>query len=248
MKNNWPLVAVGIAAFVIFALVTLPARVVIPRVQPEGLTLAGLDGSIWNGSAEAMQVGGVHIGSLTWKLNPLSLLTMQVAADIKLKRTDGFAQGGVRLGKDRVQLNDFSASLPFSVLPAQVVPRGWTGTINARLSELTLVDQWPVSANGTIDLVNLSRVTDRPVNMGSYRATFPQETNDVGTLVGSIEDVEGVVQIAGKIALKAADRSYVVDGLVSAKPDAPSDVTRTLEFLGPPDAQGRRQVSLAGTM
>jgi general secretion pathway protein N len=248
MKKTWPLVAVGVVAFVVFALVTLPARVVIPRVQPDGVTLAGLHGSIWNGSAEALQIGGVHVGSLTWSLNPLSLFAMQLAADIKLKRTDGFAQGGVRVSSNRVRLNDFSASLPFSVLPPQVVPRGWSGSVNARLTELTLENQWPISANGTVDLVNLTRSAERPVNMGTYRLSFPQEGSEPGTLVGSIADVEGVVQIAGKIELKAADRSYVIDGLVAAKPDAPADVSRTLEFLGPPNAQGQRQFSLSGTM
>lgn len=248
MKKTWPLVAMGLVAFLALALITLPANVIIPRVQPASVTLGGLDGSIWNGSAEVLQIGGVHVGSVSWQLKPLSLFTMQIAADFKLKRTDGFAQGGVSVSTGRVELNDFSASLPIGVLPPQLAPGGWTGSVNARLAELTLVDQWPISANGTVDLVNLTGPARRPANLGSFQLKFPLESGDANLLAGSINDIEGPIQIAGKIELKAADRSYLIDGLVAAKPDAPADFARTLEFLGPPDARGRRQFSLSGTM
>src|SRR5690606_16450186 len=107
-------------AFLVFALVTLPANVVIPRVQPEGITLAGLDGSVWNGSAQVLQIGGMHAGSVNWRLKPWALFTGRAAADIQLKRTDGFAQGEVRIGTNRIELEEFSASLPLSLLPQQL--------------------------------------------------------------------------------------------------------------------------------
>jgi general secretion pathway protein N len=238
----------GVLAYVVLALVTLPASVVIPRVQPSGVVLAGLDGSVWNGSAEALQVAGIHVGSLEWNLHVLKLFALRVAADIKLKRTDGFAQGGVSVGKRRVDLDDFSASLPLNLLPPQFAPGGWTGTANARLARLTVVDGWPVSADGTIDIVNLTGPARRPANLGSFQVKFPVQSNEANTLVGSVSDVDGPLKIAGKIQLKSTDRSYLLEGLVATKPDAPAEFARTLEFLGPPDAQGRRQFSLSGTM
>jgi len=238
----------GVLAYVVFALVTLPASVVIPRVQPQGVTLAGLDGSVWNGSAEVLQVGGIHAGSIEWDLHVLQLFGLRAAADIKLKRTDGFAQGGVSVGKQRVELDNFSASLPLNLLPPQFAPGGWTGSVNARLADLTLADGWPVSADGTIDIVNLTGPARRPANLGSFQVKFPVQSNEANTLVGSVNDVEGPLRIAGKIQLKSTDRSYLLEGLVATKPDAPAELARTLEFLGPPDTEGRRPFSLSGTM
>lgn len=248
MKRVWPFVALGVLSYLVFAIVTLPANVVIPRVQPPGVVLAGLDGSIWNGSAQAVQVGGAHIGSVAWKVHVLPLFALQGAADINLKRTDGFAQGAVSVSRQRVRLTDLSASFPLSALPPQLAPGGWAGTMNARLAELTLVAGWPVSATGTIDLVDFTGPANRPSNLGTFQVKLPVETNEPNTLVGSINDVEGPLQIAGKVHLKSTDRSYVVEGLIAAKPDAPAEYARGLEYLGPPDAQGRRPFSVAGTL
>jgi hypothetical protein len=53
--------------------------------------------------------------------------------------------------------------------------------------------------------------------------------------------------VNGTIDLKK-DRSYLVSGLIATRPDAPGDMARTLEILGEPDAQGRRQFSIEGSM
>ena len=120
--------------------------------------------------------------------------------------------------------------------------------MNARLSELTLVDGWPVSAAGTIELIDFTGPANRPANLGTFLIKLPVATNEANTLAGSINDVEGPLQIDGQVRLKSTDRSYVVDGLIAAKPDAPAEYSRGLEYLGQPDAQGRRQFSVAGTM
>lgn len=248
MKRVWPFVALGALTFLALAIVTLPAAVVIPRVQPPNVTLAGLDGTVWKGSAQVLQVNGIHLGRIQWDLHVLPLFALRAAADVRLDRTDGFAQGGVSVGNQTVQLSDFSASLPLSLLPPQVAPGGWAGSVNARLAELTLSNGWPTSADGTVNLVDLTGPARKPTNIGSFQLKFPIETTEANTLVGSINDVEGPIQVAGKIELKSTDRSYLVEGLVATKPDAPAEFARTLEYLGPPDAQGRREFSLSGTM
>lgn len=247
MKRLWPLVALAVVAYLVFAIVTLPAYVVLDRLRP-AVDAAGVDGTAWNGSAEIVRVGGANVGALTWKLHALPLLSLRIQADVKITRSDGFAQGVVSARGDRVALADFAASLPISALPPQAAPGGWTGMINARLAELTLANGWPTSANGTIDVTDLTGPARQPKNIGSYQVKFPAPTSTADALTGTLNDLGGPIQIAGTIQLKAADRSYVIDGQVATKPDAPPEVARALEFLGPPDAQGRRPISLAGTM
>jgi len=248
MKRLWILVALGILSYLVFALVTLPASVVISRLEPYGVRAAGVSGTAWNGSAQVFQVAGINVGQLSWDLHVVPLFTLKAVADVDVRRVDGFARGVVSAGKTRLELTDFSASLPVAALPPQVAPGGWTGVVNARFASLVVENDWPTSADGMIDLADLTGPARRPVNIGSYQVRFPEKGTTTDTLVGAINDTGGPIQINGTIQLKAADRSYLLDGLVATKPNAPADFARTLEFLGPPDAQGRRQFSLSGTM
>jgi general secretion pathway protein N len=248
MKRIGLLIALGVLAYVVFALVTLPASVVVQRLEPYGVRAGGVTGTAWNGSAQVVQIGQINVGSVKWDLHVLPLFTLRGAADIDVRRVDGFAKATVAVRKDRVDFTDLTASLPIAALPPSVAPGGWTGTINARLASLTLENNWPTNANGTLDVAELTGPANRPANIGSYQLKFPAQGSAPGVLKGSINDTAGPIQIAGTVELKAADRSYLLDGLVATKPDAPRDFARTLEYLGPPDAQGRRQFSLSGTM
>jgi hypothetical protein len=44
------------------------------------------------------------------------------------------------------------------------------------------------------------------------------------------------------------NQSYLVSGLIATRPGAPSDMTRTLEILGEPDTEGRRQFAIEGSL
>jgi general secretion pathway protein N len=246
MKRLWPLLALGIAAFVIFALVTFPASVVLSRLDSAGIAASGVSGSIWNGRAQVLQLGGAHIGSAEWRLQFLPLLTAHAQADVKVTRVDGFANTQLSVGPSgNLKLTGLTASLPLSALPPNVIPGSWSGTLNGKFAELTLNDGWPTHVDGSLDVVD---VTGRPGNMGSYRIIFDPAASTADTLKGALSDAGGgPLQISGTVQLKT-DRSYAVDALVATRPDAPRSLASSLEYLGPPDAEGRRQFSMAGTM
>ena len=247
MKRVWPLVALAVVAYLVFAIVTLPANVILDRLRP-GVDAAGVEGTAWNGSAQIIRVGGMNLGALTWKVHVLPLFALRAQADVKITRADGFAQGVVSASGRRVRLANFAATLPLAALPPQAIPGGWTGSLNARFAEFTLVEGWPTSATGNVDIADLTGPARRPAHLGSYSVKFPAPSSAPDTLTGSLNDTGGPIQIVGTIQLKAADRSYLVEGQVATKPDAPPDLSRTLEYLGPPDAQGRRPFSLSGTL
>ena len=247
MKKLWPLLALGIGAFLVLAFVTLPASAVLSFFQPPGVTLAGVSGTLWNGRAQAVRSGTLHLGSVEWHLDILSLFTGKLGANVKVTRTDGFAQGHVAAGPGRITLRGFNASVPVNALPANVVRGGWTGTLNLKLTELALDNSWPVAANGTIEVTDLVGPANRPAAMGSYKVVFPEGAAGGDTLTGQLSDNGGPFAVNGTVELKK-NRSYLVTGLVATRPGAPGDVVRALEILGEPDDQGRRQFSIEGTM
>lgn len=248
MKRLWPLIALGVGAFVIFALVTLPASIVLSRLGSAGVTASGVSGSIWNGKAQVLQVRGVNIGSVEWDLHVLPLFTLHLDADVKVSRTDGFASAGLSVGPGgKVTLNGLTASLPLSAINNPQV-NGWGGQLNAKFARLTLENGWPTHVEGTLDAVDVTGPPRRPANVGSYRVAFDPAASTAELLQGAITDAgNGPLQINGTVRLKT-DRTYEVDALVAARPSAPQSLARGLEFLGPPDPQGRRQFSMAGAL
>src|SRR5215207_2427736 len=98
MKRLWPLIALGVGAFVALALVTFPASVVLSRLDAAGITASGVSGSIWNGQAQVLQIRGTNVGSVEWDLHLLPLFTLHLNADVKVSRVDGFAATALSVG------------------------------------------------------------------------------------------------------------------------------------------------------
>jgi general secretion pathway protein N len=249
MKKLWPLVALGIGAFLLLALVTLPANVVLSLVHPSGVTLSGVSGTLWKGRAQAVRSGALHVGSVEWDLDFLRLFTGRIGADIKVTRSDGFANASISSGPGAaVTLRGLNASLPMSALPPNIAPGGWTGTLTLKLGQLTLDNSWPVAANGTVEVTDLVGPANRPAALGGYKILFPAEGAAApDTLTGALSDTGGPLAVNGTVQLKK-DRSYLVNGMIATRPGAPGDMTRTLEILGAPDAQGRREFTLEGSL
>lgn len=242
------LVALGVGAFFLLLIVTLPAQVVMGQLAKVGVEAIGASGSVWKGQAAMVRVRNVPLGQIDWDLHVLKLLTGKASASVAVKQGDAFAQGDVSAGLGgRITLNDVSASWPLASLAAAGLPAGWKGTANAQLSELVVEDGLPVALTGTIDLVNLVGPANRPASLGSYRATFPAATGNTGDgIAADLQDVDGPIAVTATLRVQR-DRSYLIEGQIATRPDAPSQVVSALQYLGEADASGRRPFSLSGT-
>lgn len=246
MKRAWILTFLGVLAFLIFLVATLPARVLLDRIP--NLAATGVSGTLWSGSASSISVQGQPIGALDWTLQPLPLFLGRADLAAELKRADGtaVARCAARLS-GRVSCNHVIANLPIEALPLSALPRGWTGRVDANFSELVVEDNWPVAARGTL-LANDVTQPNGTV-FGSYRVDFPAATSEPAperTLVGAIQDSGGPLEIAG-LARFQPDRTYEINAKVAARPEASQSIARALEYLGPADPSGRRDFSMSGT-
>lgn len=243
------LLALGAVAFLLLLALTFPARIVTSQLERYGIVASGVSGSVWQGHAASLRAGGIPFGELDWDLHVLKLLTGRASASIALKQNTAFAQGEVSVAAGgRVTLSGFTASWPVAELSGAGLPGGWSGTANVQLDELALDDGVPAAITGTIDLLELVGPANRPARMGSYRATFPapDSSPEAGRIVGALQDLDGPIEVAARVLL-GPGRSYEVDGQIATRPGAPADVVNALQYLGEPDAAGRRPFSLAGT-
>jgi general secretion pathway protein N len=250
MKKLWPMLALGLGTYVLFALVTLPAHLITDRLAARGVDMFGVGGTVWSGNAQAVQVAGSSIGSLSWGLKPLALFTGRAGADVTVTRTDGSLKCQIfyEMLSGRISVDKLTASLPISALPATVTQGGWQGTLQASFSELVFDKGFPASAKGSVQALNLVGPSNNPSNIGSFKVSFPAARPVAGALTGDLSTVDGPLRVMATLELKAATRSYFISGVIATDANAPAEIARTLQILGVPDAQGNRPFSLEGTL
>lgn len=239
------LVAAGLAALLLGLLVTMPARVAYHWFAPDELALAGIAGSAWNGSAAAADAAGLYVADLRWDFHPTALLTGKAAWLLSARPPGGSLQTEVSVGATgNVVLRDVDATLPLSLLDGIAPLAGVDGNVDARLGRVDFHDGLPTTAEGTIHISNLvlRALSRRPV--GDYRAILSTED---GEIIADVEDTAGMLDLAGT-ALLRQDRSFILTGGVAATGDASPAIGEQLQFLGSPDADGRRPFRFEGSL
>jgi hypothetical protein len=242
-------VVIGIVFYLLFLLVTLPARVLMDQLAKHGIRVNASSGSVWHGRVTAVQAGVLNLGNVEWRVRILPLLTGKLAADVNLQQDTGFAQGRVSIGlSGKLQLTELSASLPLqSIVGNGGLPGGWIGTTHAKFDELILADNWPVAARGTLDVIDLTGPAQQPNNIGAYRLSFPAKGGDATMVTGDLQDLDGAaISVTGQLKLTAG-RNYLLETQVAARANAPANIASGMQYLGAADAQGRRPFSLSGS-
>lgn len=254
MKSLWKLLCLGLVTYLVFLIATLPASFVFDRLSKRGVQTVAVNGTLWKGQAMGLHVGVLNLGRLQWKLKIWPLFAGRLNADLKLERADGFAetQASAGLSGRRIAFKNLRASLPIdAILGSSGLPGGWKGKAQAKLDELVLENAWPVAAHGTLDMVDLTGPARQPANIGNYRVTFPASASDqtagLPGLTGSLQDLQAPISVAGTVTLSPG-RNYLLDLKVAARDNAPPAVKNGIQYLGAPDAAGRRPFSISGTL
>ena len=252
-KRPWWLIAVGLGAALLIAVATLPATILSGPLSRAGLEAAALSGSVWNGHARALSWRSSPLGDLRWSFAPGELLRGRLSGDLELTRPDGTlaTRAGVTAGGE-LHLADTRASLPVEALAALPIglPRNWRGRLEARFSEIVVADGWPAVLRGTLEMDGLVAPPPRNTSIGSYHVEMPDPAATAGVpgeLHARVTDKEGPFSFEGRFTL-LPDRSYLLEGLLAPRGSTPPELARSLELLGPPDADGRRQVGVSGTL
>jgi hypothetical protein len=252
-RKHWRLVALGLAAALLFAVGTLPASLFAGRLQRFEVTAVAYSGSVWSGAASGLAWRGSALGDLRWSIAPLDLLRGRLGANLRLTRPDGSIESRLAATfSDNLDLKDVRIDLPVEALSALPVglPKGWRGRLQAELPELSLAKGWPTRVHGTIDMDGLIAPPPRNASIGSYHAILPDPQAAAGAAPGisaRVVDKQGPFSVDARLTL-SADRSFLLEGTLAPRGDTPPALLRSLQLLGPPDAAGRRPFSVSGTL
>jgi hypothetical protein len=252
MSSKYSLLALGIGVYLAFALVTFPASIAHRWFSPEGVALAAVDGTIWRGQAAQGGVDGLAFSNLRWRLRPLPLVLGRLDLTAQADLATGFARADVLVTGNRVDLTELSASTDLQTFRELLTLGDVRGQISLRLDHLELVDGWPVSASGQARIADLAVPPLLPISgvtripLGNYSLQFAPQ-NEPG-IFAFINDEGGPLEVSGSLRL-STDRSYLIDTMIKERADAIPVLVQGIEALAePPDAEGRRQLELRGSL
>lgn len=239
------LLGAGLLSFLVFLLISFPARVAYRWFAPSSVQISGLEGSIWEGTAREMSAYGIYLGSPVWRMKLLYAARGQLAYAIEGSAGPGFISTGVAVSLGgTVTMTDLTASLPLRFLEKTVSLPGLAGNAIVQFERLQLVGGLPVAADGFVEVIDLVIPAVHQSSIGGYRAEFSTQQDEV---VASIEDTDGVVDLAGILRI-AADRNYRFLGRLGAKPETPDSIRQQMRLLGSVDARGQYELRLEGRL
>ncbi|UTV27626.1 type II secretion system protein N [Photobacterium atrarenae] len=243
-------------SFVVVLVASLIAHVPISWVwqqmpQVRGLTLSGLDGTPWQGSAAQIVWQGQNFGRVQWQMDIAALLSAQAAFDVR------FGQGSDLnlIGRGRV---GYRAEGPFAEnllvsLPAQQamayarvpVPISLAGNLELTVRDYQYQAPFCDTLNGTLAWTSGGITTPMgALNPGSALADLSCAQ---GKVVASANQSSPDVSSQWQAELTPS-RQYVLNGWFKPGAAFPAQLGQQLKWLGNPDPKGRYQLNYRGRL
>ncbi len=244
--SHWRrLLVIGVLTLIVGLIVKFPARVAYHWFAPPEIAVAGIEGTVWRGTAQSADIGGFYVGDVEWRFRPFGLFTGRLSYSVSARPQFGTLVTDVALspgGAITLTAMESNVSLqPFDVL---IGVRGMRGTAAVQFDRLKIADGFIAEAEGSVDIRGLvvPQVSREPI--GAYRVEL--STQETG-IVASIVDTDGLVDVAGTLTLTAG-RSYSLLAVLAAKPETPQQLRQQIEFLPRADAPGRHELRLEGQL
>jgi len=245
MQARSRLILLGAFTLAVGLIVFFPARVAYHWFAPPSVKISGIQGSVWNGSAREGSARGVYFRDLRWQVRPLQFLSGKFGVAIKANPVPGFLEGNVAIGfGGTLIVTDLVGSLSLESLRQAIGVPGLSGNLSVRLEHLRLENGLPVIAVGNMQVADLVAPIVHRASIGGYKVDFLAQ--EVG-IVASIEDTDGVVDLAGSLRL-SDDRHYVFTALLAAKANTPEEIRQQLHFLGSANEHGQYELRLEGQL
>jgi general secretion pathway protein N len=252
VNNRWSWLALGVGAYLAFALSTFPAATAVRWFVPPPVALTGVQGTVWSGSAASGTINELPVQDVRWHLRAWTLLTGRVGANVEARLADGFLNTGLTASTSRVQFNDFRGGTSLATLALLLPVRGMRGQASVALSSLEIENGWPARILGELKLAALEMVpfgssgTSNLVPLGDYTVTFGDAA--VRNIAARFVDNGGPLEVAGTLVVSPA-REYTFDALIKPRAGAPQQLVDGLNVMtADPDSNGRRRLTLTGTL
>ena len=252
MPSPKQLAVAGTAALLVFMLSQFPAATAFAWFAPAGSGGFGFQGTVWNGSARLISIGGQQLRNTRWKLSVWRLITGRIAGEFETRWGGGFIETQASVSfTGAIDMKGVRGSFDIAPLsPLLGIPQaGGIATID--LSEVEVRDNWPRRLVGSGEIRNLSSPLmgrgDAQL-IGDIGISFDTSTEtDVDTITGLLSDTGGPLELNGTLLLTPPG-NYELKSRVKARSGAAESLRRNLNFLGAPEPDGTHIFQIAGSI
>lgn len=246
--RNLLLLVLVLAILAVLVLAFLPARIALDfvgdRLGP--VQLGEVSGSLWKGQASPASVNGQPIGTLGWRLHPLSLLGARVDADLTLQGDTYNGQGAVSVQRNRTfGVRDLQLTMPAQKLqPLLDIPAlVFRGDVLVEIASAELKGGFPTQVQGRATWRNASVAGSAEAQFGEVITEFASAPD--GGVAGTVKDNGGPLQAQGTYTVNLL--GYDADIALRAR-DGNPQVTEALQYIGAPQPDGSARLVVKGRL
>lgn len=238
------LILLALLAFTLTLVVRAPARWLLASFPPSVQCVP--DGTLWSGRCAPLTISGITLSAVHWQLEPLQLLRGRFVAKLHSEDPRAVAEVQAAMSRDGSgELSDLTARVDIGAGLLPLFPEGWGGELDANLPHVSLVAGQLSAVTGTITVQRV-REQNPALDLGSYELKFVDPgTGKDRSIGGVLRDLGGPLSVSGRLRMQS-NGDYDLSGFASARAGADEQLTSALEFLGAPDARGRRPFTLGG--
>ena len=214
--------------------------------------MTAVNGTIWSGNAASVQIAGINLGQLDWKLNVLPLVFGELNAYIKFSnqavttnKISGSGNLAVSFSGD-IKVNNFTAAFSAdSVAPLMYgMPARFSGDINMHIDSLVLEKGKRINLKSRIVISKAGLVSPQRIEYGDILIQASPKL--LGTQL-VLADQGGPLILDGNIKIEG-NGVYNIRLAMGARNSASADLRTGLRFLGQRDATGKYRYKMRGKL
>lgn len=250
-RTFWLYVGLFVLAYVVFLLLLLPAAYLLPpdKPGPNSLKIGQVQGTVWSGNLGWARWQALSASKIHWDFNAWAIFNAAWEYDVDFT-LDGIPVTG-RVAKTlggAWRVRDVVAGLKLQDTPyiadnlRAALPDKLQGDLAMRLEEMSVLDQWPESIQGSF-LLQALKIGDLP-NLGDWEGQIYQEQ---GRVVLAFAPRGKVLQGKGLWVL-SPDLQWTFTLRIKSGEIIDNDLSGWLSLLGAPDAEGYRRIQQSGRL
>ncbi len=238
----------GLLAYLLFILAGIPAQQVwkfIPQKNKAHLQISHIEGSLWSGRIDNLQINRLPLGRFDWDLNLLPLFLGHIDLDTKIHGPLGKLQSHISLSTDgSLEATELSARIPAKSLNPYTLPATLQGEISIKIQKLLFQNRRKLRMEGEIYWRKAGISMLQTVELGNVQL-LAKADGDGSSL--HINNKKSPLGIEGTIKLSASGR-YNVRLTLMNRDSNRKDIRTLLKMLGHADATGKVHIQRQGQL
>ncbi|MBA3581944.1 MAG: type II secretion system protein N [Gammaproteobacteria bacterium] len=244
-------IGLGLLVYLAALLIFFPAQLVVDQLNKNSnIKIQQVTGSVWSGYATSVLTPAGHFNYLSWRTSAWSLLRGKIKTNLEL----GEKSSQTLHVKTQLQYSLWNGAIQFQDLHLQTngdwlslalqIPLALAGNIEAHVENIywqphARKGESQLDCQGQIFWQHAGLSHPEPQMFGHYQIDFSSaQPNNCTFALNSLED--SAVPAAGKLQLNA-DGQYNAQLSIQTGANTPVSLQRWLNWLGPANAQGKRQ-------